>query len=218
MAIVARNGTFDSRFVRSFARACLACLIAWSRIGWEVRLVPRNVEHQVSAVRLLAANRCLSLPQCPPPRRPAHAPLWKSNLLSRGEQESISPTANILRPSQIKPTSASTSRSGMLPRRVTVGVLQVLGLGAVDVARQVEIEVVLRVGDLVGRHHAGVAQDVDLPREHIDNPVDVLIAQPVLRTILSEPPGCTSSKPFGQKGLGFKRVTGSSGFVQATLF
>ena len=103
MAIVARNGTLDSRFVRRFARACLACLIAWSRIGWEVRLVPRNVEHQVSAVCLLAANRCLSLPQCPPPRWPAHAPLWKSNLLSRGEQESISPTANILRPSQIKP-------------------------------------------------------------------------------------------------------------------
>ena len=30
--------------------------------------------------------------------------------------------------------------------------------------------------------------------------------------------GCTSSEPFGQKGLGFKRVTGSSDFLQATLF
>ena len=29
---------------------------------------------------------------------------------------------------------------------------------------------------------------------------------------------CTSSEPFGQKGLGFKRVTGSSDFLQATLF
>ena len=30
--------------------------------------------------------------------------------------------------------------------------------------------------------------------------------------------GCTSSEPFGQKGLGSKRVTGSSGFLQTTLF
>ena len=33
-----------------------------------------------------------------------------------------------------------------------------------------------------------------------------------------EADGCTSSEPFGQKGLGFKRVTGSSDFLQATLF
>ena len=29
--------------------------------------------------------------------------------------------------------------------------------------------------------------------------------------------GCTSSEPFGHKGPGFKRVPGSSGFLQATL-
>ena len=46
--------------------------------------------------------------------------------------------------------------------QVAVDVLQVLGLGAVDVARQVEVEVVLRVGDLVERHHAGVARHVGL--------------------------------------------------------
>ena len=29
---------------------------------------------------------------------------------------------------------------------------------------------------------------------------------------------CTSSEPFGQKGAGFKRLSRSSGFLQATLF
>ena len=38
------------------------------------------------------------------------------------------------------------------------------------------------------------------------------------RDALSPVGKCTSSEPFGQKGLGFKRVTGSSGFLQATLF
>ena len=72
---------------------------------------------------------------------------------------------------------------------MTVNILQVLWLGTVDVARQVEIEVVLWVGDLVDRHHPGVARDVDLLRKRIDNPVDVLLTQPVLGTVLSEPPG-----------------------------
>ena len=38
-----------------------------------------------------------------------------------------------------------------------VDVLQVFRLGAVDVAREVEVEVVLRVADLGQRHHARVA-------------------------------------------------------------
>ena len=42
---------------------------------------------------------------------------------------------------------------------MAVDVLQVLRLGAVDVARQVEVEVVLRVADLRQRHHARVARD-----------------------------------------------------------
>ena len=70
--------------------------------------------------------------------------------------------------------------------QVAVDVLQVLGLGAVDVARQVEVEVVLRVGDLVERHHAGVARDVGLPGEGVDDPVDVLLAQAVLGAVLHE--------------------------------
>ncbi len=70
--------------------------------------------------------------------------------------------------------------------QVAVDVLQVLRLGAVDVARQVEVEVVLRVGDLGQRHHAGVARDFDLPGEGVDDLVDVLVAQAVLVAVLDE--------------------------------
>ena len=70
---------------------------------------------------------------------------------------------------------------------MAVDVLQVLRLGAVDVARQVEVEVVLRVGDLVDRHHAGVARIAfDLPGEGVDDAVDVLLAQAVLVAVLDE--------------------------------
>ena len=40
--------------------------------------------------------------------------------------------------------------------QVAVDVLPVLGLGAVDVAWQAEVVVVLRVADFCNRHHAGV--------------------------------------------------------------
>ena len=46
--------------------------------------------------------------------------------------------------------------------QVGVEVLDVLGFGRVDVARDVEVVVVLRVGDLGERHHARVAVDLDL--------------------------------------------------------
>ena len=42
--------------------------------------------------------------------------------------------------------------------QVAVDVLHVLRLGAVDVAREVEVVVVLRVGDFRDGHHAGVAR------------------------------------------------------------
>jgi len=65
-------------------------------------------------------------------------------------------------------------------------VLQVLRLGAVDVAREVEVEVVLRVADLRHRHHARVARDFGLAREDVHDLVDVLGAQAVLRAVLDE--------------------------------
>ena len=69
---------------------------------------------------------------------------------------------------------------------MAVDVLQVLGLGAVNVARQVEVEVVLRVGDLVQRHQPGVARNVGLFGEDVDDPVNVLLAQAVLGAVLPE--------------------------------
>src|SRR5262249_56796326 len=47
-------------------------------------------------------------------------------------------------------------------------------------------EVGLRVGDLVQRHHASITRDVGLPVEGVDDLVNVLRAQPVLRTVLPE--------------------------------
>ena len=70
---------------------------------------------------------------------------------------------------------------------MAVDVLQVLRLGAVDVAREVEVVVVLRVGDLLDRHHAGVARIAFiLPGEGVHDLVDVLLAQAVLRAVLHE--------------------------------
>ena len=67
---------------------------------------------------------------------------------------------------------------------MAVDVLQVLGRLAVDVARQVEVEVVLL--DLLERHHAGVPRDVEPPGEDVDDLVDVLGAQAVLGAVLHE--------------------------------
>ena len=70
---------------------------------------------------------------------------------------------------------------------VGVDVLEVLRLGAVDVAREVEVVVVLRVGDLADGHHAGVAGiALILAGEGIDDLVEVLLAEAVLRAVLFE--------------------------------
>ena len=66
-------------------------------------------------------------------------------------------------------------------------VLQVLRLGAVDVARDVEVEVVLRSLDLGQRHHARVARDLDLPGEDVDDLVDVLARRRFLLPSLMKP-------------------------------
>ena len=70
--------------------------------------------------------------------------------------------------------------------QVAVDVLQVLRLGAVDVAREVEVVVVLRVADLRDRHQARVARDFDLPGEGVHDLVDVLLAEAVLVAVLDE--------------------------------
>ena len=63
-------------------------------------------------------------------------------------------------------------------------VLHVLGLLAVDVARDVEVELVPL--DLVEAHHARVLRDLQPPGEDIHDLVDVLLAQAVLGAVLHE--------------------------------
>ena len=69
---------------------------------------------------------------------------------------------------------------------MAVNVLQVLRLGAVDVAREVEVVVVLRVADFRDGHHARVARDFGLAGEGVHDPVDVLLAEAVLVAVLDE--------------------------------
>src|SRR5262249_29392507 len=66
--------------------------------------------------------------------------------------------------------------------QVTVDVLGVLGLLAVDVAREVEVEIVFL--DLVDGHHAGIFVEFEPPVEDIDDLVDVLSAEAILGAIL----------------------------------
>jgi len=59
-------------------------------------------------------------------------------------------------------------------------ILDVLGLGAVDVAGQVEVVVVFRIGDFRDGDHAGIAGHFELTGEGVHDAVDVLLAEPVL--------------------------------------
>ena len=68
-----------------------------------------------------------------------------------------------------------------------VDVLEVFGLGAVDVAGEIEVEVVLEVGDFGDGHHAGVAGVAFiLAGEGIDDFVDILLAEAVLGAVFFE--------------------------------
>ena len=58
------------------------------------------------------------------------------------------------------------------------------GFLAVDVARQVQVELVLL--DLVERHHARIFRDLELAVEDIHDLVDILGAQAVLGAVLHE--------------------------------
>ncbi|MNP07861.1 hypothetical protein D3C76_999050 [compost metagenome] len=70
---------------------------------------------------------------------------------------------------------------------MAVDVLSILRLGTVDVTRQVEIEVVLRIADFVEGHHSGIARVACIQSDKgIDNLVHVLIAQAILRAVLDE--------------------------------
>ena len=75
---------------------------------------------------------------------------------------------------------------GNAAAQVAVDVLHVLRLGAVNVARQVEVVVVLRVGNFLDGHEARVAGYLGLPGEGVHDPVDVLFAQAVFVAVLDE--------------------------------
>ena len=71
--------------------------------------------------------------------------------------------------------------------QVAIDVLQILRLGAVDVAREVEVVVVLGVGDFRDGHQAGVARVAFiLTGEGVDDLVEVLLAEAVLRAVFLE--------------------------------
>src|SRR6516164_2793615 len=73
---------------------------------------------------------------------------------------------------------------------MAVDVLQILWLGAINVARQVEIEVVLSVTDLGKRNQAGVLLDFDLIVEGIHDLMDVLLPKTILIAVLQEALAC----------------------------
>jgi hypothetical protein len=76
---------------------------------------------------------------------------------------------------------------GNAAAQMAVDVLQVLRLGAVDVTREVEVVVVLRVGDFLDWHHAGVARiTFILSGKDIYDAMDVLLAEAVFRAVLHE--------------------------------
>ena len=63
-------------------------------------------------------------------------------------------------------------------------ILKVFWFGAVDIARNIEVEVVLR--DLRERNHARIFVDLGLLRESIDDLMDILGTQAVLIAVLHE--------------------------------
>ena len=70
--------------------------------------------------------------------------------------------------------------------QMAVDVLNVFGVGAVDVTREVEVVIVLRASDLLPGHHAGVARRINLLVEGVYNAVDVLLAEAVFVAVLDE--------------------------------
>jgi len=69
--------------------------------------------------------------------------------------------------------------------QMTVDVLQVFRFAAVDIAREVEVVVVLEIGDLLKRHHTGVTRITLIQAlKGIDDAVNLLLAEPVFWAFL----------------------------------
>jgi hypothetical protein len=66
--------------------------------------------------------------------------------------------------------------------QVGVDILQVLGLGAVNVTREVKVVIVFRVGDFVDRDHAGIAR-VGFVLPSFRKPLEASIMKMPLRAV-----------------------------------
>src|SRR5947199_10813104 len=72
---------------------------------------------------------------------------------------------------------------------MSVDVLKIFQLAAVDIARKIKIVVVPGVADLGDRHEARIARDFKLAGEGVDNAMNVLLPQTILRAVFAEPFG-----------------------------
>src|SRR5208282_2772345 len=73
--------------------------------------------------------------------------------------------------------------------QMTVNILQILRFGAVNIARQVKVEVVPRITDFCHRYHARITWNLDLACKDVYDPVDVLGTQAIFRSIFHEASG-----------------------------
>src|SRR5271166_6328893 len=69
---------------------------------------------------------------------------------------------------------------------MAINVLEVFLIGAVNVARQIQGEVVLRITDFGEWHHSRVLWNFNLVIESVNDLVNVLLPQAVLVTVLEE--------------------------------
>src|SRR5262245_14374109 len=70
--------------------------------------------------------------------------------------------------------------------QVCVNVLEILEFGAVDVSRQVQVKIILRIHDLRDWNHPRVSRRFELARECVHDAMDVLRAETVLIAVLDE--------------------------------
>ena len=66
-------------------------------------------------------------------------------------------------------------------------VLQIFGFSAVDITREIQVEIVSWIADLGQGHHSGISGNFHLAGEGVDNSVNVLFAKPVLGSIFAKP-------------------------------
>ena len=75
---------------------------------------------------------------------------------------------------------------GNASEQVAIDKLHIFRLGAVDVAWEIEIEAVFRIGYFVNRHKTGVARNVVLTGKGVYNLVDILLAKTIFVAIFDK--------------------------------